>query len=141
MSAHHLPRETYILREMLCGHNEDIYLQGYMSAQYPSSVSAQEDYNCVCSQSTRRTWSVSLALQVHFISKISEIFFPTLQHQNNKWKENESSPVVYVLSDGVLGEALQLCPPPLKTTKVEVSIRYKKSVGSKGSPQEQSDKE
>ena len=28
---------TYILCEMLCGHIADIYLQGYMSALYPSS--------------------------------------------------------------------------------------------------------
>merc|ERR1711860_175055 len=28
----------YVFREMLCGHSADIYLQGYMSAQYPSSV-------------------------------------------------------------------------------------------------------
>ena len=38
MSAQHLPREAYILREMLCEHCADIYLQGYMSALYPSSV-------------------------------------------------------------------------------------------------------
>ena len=46
MSAQHLPRETYILREMLCGHSADIYLQGYMSAQCPHYIllqfSAQE---------------------------------------------------------------------------------------------------
>ena len=33
-----IPRETYIPRKMLCGHCADIYLQGYMSALYPSSV-------------------------------------------------------------------------------------------------------
>ena len=38
---------TYILREMLCGHSADIvrtyvYLQGYMSALYPSRFSALE---------------------------------------------------------------------------------------------------
>ena len=49
MSAQHLPRETYILREMLCGHSADIVrtLCGHisqgiyvrtMSALYPSSV-------------------------------------------------------------------------------------------------------
>ena len=31
-------KKTYILREILCGHSADIYLQGYMSALYPSSV-------------------------------------------------------------------------------------------------------
>ena len=29
---------SYFLREMLCGHCTDIYLQGYMSALYPSTV-------------------------------------------------------------------------------------------------------
>ena len=38
MSAQHLPRETYIFREMLCGHCADIYLQGYMSAQCPHYI-------------------------------------------------------------------------------------------------------
>ena len=42
MSAQHLPHETYILREMLCGHSADLYLQGYMSALYPSSVFSSE---------------------------------------------------------------------------------------------------
>ena len=32
MSALCLPRETYILHEMLCGHCADIYLKGYMTA-------------------------------------------------------------------------------------------------------------
>ena len=31
-------KKTYIPREMLCGHCADTYLQGYMSALYPSSV-------------------------------------------------------------------------------------------------------
>ena len=34
MSAQHLPRETYILREMFCGHSADIYLQGYICPHY-----------------------------------------------------------------------------------------------------------
>ena len=43
MSAQHLTKKTNIPREMLCGHSADIvrtyvYLQGYMSALYPSSV-------------------------------------------------------------------------------------------------------
>ena len=31
-------KKTYIPREMLCGHFADIYLQGYMSAPYPSWI-------------------------------------------------------------------------------------------------------
>ena len=38
MSAQHLLRETYVLREMLCRHSADIYLQGYMSAQCPHYI-------------------------------------------------------------------------------------------------------
>ena len=38
MSAQHLPRETYVLREMLWGHSADIYLQGYMYAQCPHYI-------------------------------------------------------------------------------------------------------
>ena len=34
----YLVNTLYIPREMLCGHSADIYLQGYMSALYPSSV-------------------------------------------------------------------------------------------------------
>ena len=49
MAAQHLTKEICLTREMLCGHSADIvltlcrhcadiYLQGYMSALYPSSV-------------------------------------------------------------------------------------------------------
>ena len=42
MSAQHLTKDICLTRdiprEMLCGHFADIYLQGYMSALYPSSV-------------------------------------------------------------------------------------------------------
>ena len=38
MSAQHLTKDICLTKEMLCGHIADIYLQGYMSALYPSSV-------------------------------------------------------------------------------------------------------
>ena len=42
MSAQHLTKDICLTRdiprEMLCEHSADIYLQGYMSALYPSSV-------------------------------------------------------------------------------------------------------
>ena len=34
----------YISRELLCGYSADIYLQGYMSALYPSSVFSSGDF-------------------------------------------------------------------------------------------------
>ena len=38
MSAQHLTKDICLTREILCGHSAEIYLQGYISALYPSWV-------------------------------------------------------------------------------------------------------
>ena len=47
MSAQHLTKDICLTREMLCGHCADIYIQGYMSALYPSSLTAHQ-LNIMC---------------------------------------------------------------------------------------------
>ena len=85
MSAQHLPRVTYILREMLCGHSADIYLQGYMSAQCPHYILLRFSAQGAPISCQRRTTSLGHSIWVknHFANLCISFYELRVENKNS----------------------------------------------------------